>query len=60
MDKQKEAMVINIAVPSDSNIKRKKKKKLEKYQRLKEDLEKAWKVKAKVVSVVIGALRADP
>ena len=32
--------------------------KLEKYQRLKEELERRWKVKAKVVPMVTGALVA--
>ena len=41
IDKQKkEAVVIDIAVPSDSNIKNKEYKKLEKYQGLKEELER--------------------
>ena len=59
VDKQrKEAVVMDVAVPSDSNIKKKKYEKLEKYQGLKEELERTWKVKAKVVPVVIGALGA--
>ena len=59
MDKQKkEAVVIDVAVPSDSNIKKKEYEKLEKYQGLKEELERMWKVKVKVVLVVIGALGA--
>ena len=58
IDKQKEAVVIDIAVPSDSNIKKKEYEKLEKYQGLKEELERTWKVKVKVVPVVIGALGA--
>ena len=54
---QKTAVVIDVVVPSDSNI-RKKYEKLEKYQGLKEELERMWKVKAKVVPVVEGALGA--
>ena len=50
--------MIDIVVPSDSNIKKKEYEKLEKYQGLKEELERMWKVKAKVVPVVIGALGA--
>ncbi|KAK7925436.1 hypothetical protein WMY93_007746 [Mugilogobius chulae] len=42
----------------DGNIRRKEHEKLEKYQGLREELEKAWKVKATVVPVVIGALGA--
>ena len=48
----------DIAVPSDSNMKKKEYEKLEKYQGLKEELERTWKVKAKVVPVVIGTLGA--
>ena len=39
VDKQKEAVVIDVAVPSDSNIKKNEYEKLEKYQGLKEDVE---------------------
>ena len=49
--------MIDVAVPSNSNIK-KDYEKLEKYQGLKEELERMWKVKAKVVPVVIRALGA--
>ncbi len=50
---QKKTVVIDVAILSDSNI-----RKLEKYQRLKEELKKMWRVKATVVPVVIGALGA--
>ncbi len=52
---QKKAVVINVVIPSDSNIKKKEHEKLEKYQGLKEELEKMWGVKPTVVLVVIGA-----
>ncbi len=55
---QKKAVVIDVAIPSDSNIRKKEHEKLEKYQGLKEELEKMWKVRATVVPVVIGALGA--
>ncbi|KAK7879105.1 hypothetical protein WMY93_034112 [Mugilogobius chulae] len=42
----------------DPRCRRKEHEKLEKYQGLREELEKAWKVKATVVPVVIGALGA--
>ena len=59
VDKQKkEAAVIEVAVPSDSNMRKKEYKKLEKYRGMKEELERMWKLKAKVVPVVIGSLRA--
>ena len=50
--------MIDVALPSDSNIRKKEYEKLEKYQGIKEELERTWKVKAKVVPVVIGALGA--
>ena len=49
-------MVTDTAVPSDSNIKNKEYEKLEKYQGLKKELERMWKVKAKVIPVVIGEI----
>ena len=48
-------MLIDIAVPSDSNIKKKEFEKQVKYQGLKEELERMWKVKAKMVPVVVRA-----
>ena len=49
---------MDVAIPSDSNIREEEHEELEKYQGLKEELEKAWKVKATVVPVVIGTLGA--
>lgn len=57
-NRRKEAIVIDIAVPSDSNTRKKEFKRLEKYRGLKEELEKMWKMKATVALVVIGTLRA--
>lgn len=50
--------MIVIAKPGDTNIKKKHQEKIEKYQGLKEELAKMWKVKATVVPVVMGALSA--
>ncbi|XP_076747453.1 uncharacterized protein LOC143421715 [Maylandia zebra] len=59
VDKQKKtAVVIDVAVPNDSNIGKKEHEKLEKYQGLREELERMWRVKVTVVPVVIGALGA--
>ncbi|KAF7643082.1 hypothetical protein LDENG_00244990 [Lucifuga dentata] len=52
---QKRAVVINVAIPSDGNIRKKEHEKLEKYQGLQEELDRMWKVKS---TVVIGALGA--
>ena len=55
---RKRAAVIDVAIPSDSNIRKKEHEKLEKYQGLKEQLEKMWGMKVTVVPVVVGALGA--
>ena len=48
-------MLVDVAIPSDSDIRKKGHKKLEKYQGLKEELERMWGVKASVVPVVVEA-----
>ena len=55
---QKTASIIDIAVPNDSNIASKEKEKVEKYQPLREEIERCWNVKATVTPIVIGALGA--
>ncbi len=55
---KKEATIIDVAIPNDSNIKKKEQEKVEKYQPLREELQRIWKVKSKVVPVVVGALGA--
>ena len=47
---QKKAVVIDVAIPSDSNIKKKQWKNVEKNKGLKEEAEKMWEVKATVVT----------
>ncbi len=49
-------MLIDVGTLSDSNIRKKKHEKLEKYQGLKEEVEDMWGVKAAVVPMVIRAL----
>ena len=57
VDKENQrAIIIDIAVPSDYNIA--SKEKVEKYQPLREEIERCWKVKTTVIPVVIGALGA--
>ncbi|TWW80141.1 hypothetical protein D4764_10G0011710 [Takifugu flavidus] len=55
---QKTVVLIDVAIPSDSNIRKKEHEKLEKYQGLKEEIERMWGMKATVVPVVIGTLGA--
>lgn len=50
--------MIDIVRPSDSNIRKKEYKKLEKYQVLGEELDNIWRVKATAVQVVIVAPEA--
>lgn len=47
--------MIDIVIQSNSNTGKKEHKKLEKYQGLKEKLQKMWRAKATVGFVVIGA-----
>ncbi|KAJ8024904.1 hypothetical protein HOLleu_34957 [Holothuria leucospilota] len=52
------ATIVDVAVPSDTIIERKERKKIEKYQNLRLEVQIMWDVKAKVVPVVVGALGA--
>ena len=58
IDKQgNTCIIIDIAVPGDSRVHEKEIEKIEKYQDLKREIIRLWKLKkAKVVPVVIGAL----
>ena len=55
---QRIAVVIDAASPHNSNTEKKGKEKPEKYQDLKEEEEKTWRVKASVAPVGTGALGA--
>ena len=52
--------VINFAVPGDSRTEKKEKDKIEKYQDLGRELQKIWKVKVKIIPLVVGSLDAIP
>ena len=55
--KEHVAMIIDIAVPADENVDRKEKEKVDKYQDLKREIKRLWKLKkVEVVPVVIGSL----
>jgi hypothetical protein len=57
VDKNKKtALIIDIAVPRDENIKEKEQEKIDKYYALSVELERLWEVKTKVIPVVVGAL----
>ena len=56
---EKEAMIIDVAIPGDARVKDKELEKIEKHQVLREEIRKLWKLtKVTVVPVVIGALGA--
>ena len=50
--------IIDIAIPGDTRVIKKEEEKTEKYQELGFELGRLWKVKTKVVPIVIGALGA--
>ena len=54
--KAKETIIVDIAVPGDSNILQKETEKCEKYQDLAREIQRIWKSRTKVVPVVVGAL----
>ena len=50
-------IIIDIAVPADASVMEKEKEKVEKYQDLRKEIARLWKLKSvEVVPVVIGAL----
>ena len=55
--KEREVVIIDVAIPGDDRVKGKELEKLEKYQLLKDENAKVWRVrKVIVVPVFIGAL----
>ena len=52
--------IIDVASPGDAKVELKEKEKIDKYQDLAKELRKLWKVKTRVVPIVIGALRTIP
>ena len=54
VDKQaKVAKIIKIAIPGDARVKDKELEKIEKYQFLREEIEKLWKVKKVTVGPIV-------
>ena len=57
--KEREVVITDVAIPGDDRVKDKELEKLEKYQLLKDEIAKVWRMrKVIVVPVVIGALGA--
>ena len=54
--KDRKCYIIDVAVPGDVRIAEKETEKIEKYDELKREVERLWKVKAKVIPIVLGAL----
>ena len=52
----KSCYIIDVAIPGDARVPQKEAEKIEKYNDLRRELQKLWKVKAKVVPIVVGAL----
>ena len=53
---EKTCHIIDVAIPGDERVSAKETEKIEKYDELRRELERLWKVKAKVVPIVVGAL----
>ena len=57
--KEREVVITDVAIPGDDRVKDKELQKLEKYQLLRDEIAKVWRMqKVIVVPVVIGALGA--
>ncbi|XP_068707858.1 uncharacterized protein [Montipora foliosa] len=54
--KAKETIIVDIAVPGDSNVLQKETEKYEKYQDLAREIKRIWKSRTKKMPVVVGAL----
>ena len=55
--KVRKGIIIDIAVPADARVGEKERETVEKYQAIKREIRRLWRLKmAEVVSVVIGAL----
>ena len=54
--KERKCYIIHVAVPGDVRIAEKEMEIIEKYDELKREVERLWKVKAKVIPIVLGAL----
>ena len=57
IDKKREVVMIDVAIPGDDKVNEKELEKVEKYQLLKDEIAKVWHIVI-VVPIVIGALGA--
>ena len=56
INKDKKALLIDIAVPADARVEEKEQEKINRYQALARELKRLWKVETKVIPIVVGAL----
>ena len=56
----KSCQIIDIVIPGDARILTKQEEKIDKYQDLAREIRTLWKVKTKVIPIVIGALGTIP
>lgn len=56
---QKSAVVIDVAIPADSNIIKKEPEIIQKYQRLKEQLKQMWKVEVQWLWVTVSEIKFE-
>jgi len=54
--KREDLLLIDIAIPDDSNINTKETEKLSKYKDLETEVSRMWKVRIKIVPIINGAL----
>ena len=54
--KDKTCLLIDVAVPGDANVSAKEYEKKYKYKDLEIEIQRSWKMKTKVIPIVIGAL----
>ena len=55
---EKKAYIIDISCPCDTNVVKKENEKIAKYQGLRAELQKMWKVECVVIPVDVGGLGA--
>ena len=58
--KEQTCQIIDVSIRVDTAVREKEEEKIEKYQDLAREVGKMWKVRAKVLPVVMGALETVP
>ena len=60
VDKKRTCKIIDFTVPGDSRIENKEKEKIKKYQDLRQELQKIWNVRVKIIPLVVGSSGTIP